>query len=454
MKIWNRVQSVLSGWPWSGKSAEAAPAGEADRNLLAANKNIRALLEDTGIPAAVRAELAEEFEQVEIISRKLKNDEIHIAAYGRVGVGKSSLLNALLGRHAFSTSALHGETRTEARAEWRSLQQGRVLLIDTPGIDEMDGQAREKLARSICQRADVILFLCEGDLTELEHAALRETATAGHAVLLVLNKSDRYDAAELQLLLARLRQRTAASLPADYVVAAASEPRGQKVITVEADGRQVESLRPRPADIAEVQRVLWELLERDGKSLAALNAAIFASALDEKVASRIVAARKAVAERVIRSYCLTKGLLVAVNPVPVADLLAAAGTDVAMVVHLGEIYGFHLSRREAARLLLTISAQLVALLGAYWSLNLISSALKTASAGLSTALTASAQGVLAWYATYLIGQMAQTWFAKGKSWGRDGPRAVARRILDALDRDSLVRIARDDIGNKLKAVSP
>jgi len=446
------VRLALLSWLSTKSSADQARASGADHHLLAANQNLKALLEDTTIPAAVRAELAEEFEQVEMISRKLKEEEIHIAVFGRVGVGKSSLLNALLGRHVFSTSPLHGETRAEAHAEWRLLHEGRVMLIDTPGIDELDGQEREKLAHNICQRADIILMVCEGDLTELEFTALREIATSGRAVLLVLNKADRYDSGEVRLLLERLRQRTAAWLPAACIVAAASEPRAETVITVHADGKQTEAQRPRPADVAELKKILWELLERDGKSLAALNASIFTSALDEKVARRIVAARRTVAERIIRSYCVTKGLLVAVNPVPVADLLAAAGTDVAMVIHLGEIYGFRLSRREAARLLLTISAQLVALTGAYWGLNLVSSALKTASAGLSTAITATAQGALAWYATYLIGQMAQTWFAKGKSWGSRGPRATARRILDSLDREFLVRTARQDMDDKLKAI--
>ena len=168
------------------------------------------------------------------------------------------------------------------------------------------------------------------------------------------------------------------------------------------------------------------------------------------MASRIVQARKTVAERIIRKYCLGKGLVVAVNPVPVTDLLAAAGGDIAMVIHLGEVYGFRLNRREASRLLLTISAQLAALMGAYWGMNLVSSALKTASAGLSVALTATAQGALAWYATYLTGQMAQTWFSRGKSWGRSGPRETARSILDSLDRDSLLQTARQDIMSRLK----
>ena len=114
----------------------------------------------------MRAELTEEFEEIERISDKLRSGEIHIAAFGRVGVGKSSLLNALLGRQQFTTSPLHGETRREDREEWTSLHEGRLILIDTPGIDELDGEERERLARRVSRRADVTLMLCEGDLVE------------------------------------------------------------------------------------------------------------------------------------------------------------------------------------------------------------------------------------------------------------------------------------------------
>ncbi len=270
--------------------------------------------------------------------------------------------------------------------------------------------------------------------------------------MLVLNKSDRYNGAELELLMGRLRERCAAFLSPDRVIAAAAEPRPEIVIQPNEDGTETEFRRPRDADISELKGELWDILEEKGKSLAAFNAAIFASELDEKVATRIVEARRSVAEKIIRNYCIGKGLLVAVNPVPIADLLAAAGTDVAMVIHLGDVYGFRLSRREASKLLLTISAQLLALMGAYWGMNLVSSALKTASAGLSIALTAAAQGALAWYATYVTGKMAETWFSKGKSWGANGPADTARLILASLDRDSLISTARTDISNRLKRI--
>jgi GTPase SAR1 family protein/uncharacterized protein (DUF697 family) len=398
----------------------------------------------------VRAELSTEFDEIESISNKLRAGEVHIAAFGRVGVGKSSLLNALIQRDAFSTSPLHGETQQEGHVVWRSLREGHVVLIDTPGIDELDGAAREELARRVSRRADVTLMLCEGDLTDFEFQALRELCTAQRTVLLVLNKADRYTAQELQALLQRLQQRCAGLLAPERIIAARAAPRPETVIRVDEHGRETETQRRRPPDTSLLKENLWALLDKEGHTLAALNAALFASELDEKVATRIVAARKSVAESIIRKYCVGKGLLVALNPVPVTDLLAAAGSDIAMVIHLGEVYGFRPSRREAAKLLLTISTQLVALMGAYWGMNLVTSALKTASAGLSTALTATAQGALAWYATYVTGRMAQSWFSRGKSWGSAGPRETARAILDSVDRDSIIQSARDDILERLK----
>lgn len=441
------MQSALQKWR-SPAASTKQPA--ADHHLLEAHRNIRELVSDSSIPASVRSELAEEFEEVEAISRKLRDSEIHIAAFGRVGVGKSSLLNALLQKDAFSTSPLHGETREESRATWRSHRDGNVVLVDTPGLDELDGQARTHLAQRISRRADVVLMVCDADLTRTEFESLKQLTDASRAVLLVLNKSDRYTEQETGLLLRRLRERCADLLAPERVLAASADPRPQAVIEAGPGGREIERQRIRPPDTDELKACLWSLVESDGQSLAALNAALFASELDEKIATRIVAARRSVAEKVIRKYCLAKGVVVAFNPVPVTDLLAAAGTDVAMVLHLGEIYGFRMTRREASKLLLTISAQLIALMGAYWGVNLVSSALKTVSAGLTTALTAASQGALAWYATYLTGKMAQTWFSRGKSWGNAGPRETARSILASMDREALLRAARDDIDSRLR----
>lgn len=431
--------SALPGWPWNRKKPAENSTIEQDasvRDLLRAHEHLDQMLQDTTVPAAVRAELSTEFEALQNLSDRISREEIHIAVFGRVGVGKSSLLNALLGKPAFATSPLHGETQTGQKSDWNTPEfkrDGQVVLIDTPGIDELGGTKREALAHEIASQSDIVIMVCEGDLVQKELQALTSLASRKRAVVLTLNKCDHYTTSERSLILERLAERTTGILNPEHIVAVSADPRtaGSK------------------ADISQLNTLLWNILDRQGKSLAALNAALFASDLDQKVASRIVEARSTVAQRIIRNYCISKGLVVAVNPVPVADLLAAAGSDVAMVIHLGEVYGFRLNRRESARLLITISAQMVALMGAYWGSNLLSSMLKTASAGLSTTLTAAAQGALAWYATLVTGRMAQTWFSRGKSWGSQGPRETARDILASLDRDEVLAQARDELAKKL-----
>ncbi len=427
------------------RSGKRASATLPDAHLLEANRNLRELLEDTSVPAAVRQALEPEFREVERLAEKLRREEIHLAVFGRVGTGKSSLCNALLGREVFSAGTLHGETRDAQAGAWEAFDAGHVVLFDTPGIDELDGEARERLAREVAGRSDVLLMVVEGDLTEIEHRALSEIAARHKPVLLVLNKADRYTSEEQASLLGRLEDRAAPLIGAGRVLSASADPRPETVVRVLPDGSEQESQRNRPADVHDLRERLWALLEAEGKTLAALNAALFASELDSQVARRVVEARRALAEQLIRRYCIGKGLAVAANPVPVADLLAAAGIDVAMVIHLGQLYGHSLSRREASRLLLTITAQLLALMGAYWGVNLVSSALKGVSVGMTTVVTGVAQGALAWYATLVTGKVAESWFARGKSWGPEGPRATVRGILDDLDRDSILRDARREI---------
>ena len=436
----------MQNLPW----LKRAKAKKPEQHLLNADQQIQSLLTDSGVPSAVRQELFQEFAEIEAISEKLQHGEIHIAAFGRVGTGKSSLLNALLGRNEFSTSALHGETQFQQRSQWNSVNSDHVVLIDTPGIDELDGESREEMARSVARISDIVLMVCEGDLTETEFSALRSLAERQRPLLLILNKSDRYAEAELNSLLAHLKQRCDGLVETDHVLATCADPRPEKVIRIDEAGNENPAERPRKPDITELKTRLWNILEKEGKALAALNAALFTSELDGRIASKIVKARKTVAENIINNYCIAKALAVAVNPVPVADLLAAAGTDVAMVVHLGKVYGFQLSRSEASKLLLTISAQMLLLMSAYWGVNMVSAAMKTISAGMSAALTAGAQGALAWYATYVTGHAAESWFAKGKSWGSAGPKETINEILASLDQDSILQSARTDIMTKLK----
>ncbi len=416
-----------------------------DSHLDQARDSLELLLQDQRLPPEARAELANDFSQVRAMLDKLEHGHIHIAVLGRVSVGKSSVLNALIGEQRFSTSALHGETKHNEMARWDEQESGSLFLIDTPGINEIDGEARERMAHEISQRSDLVLFVIDGDMTDSEHEALQQLTQEHRPLLLVLNKCDRYTAGQRSELRDSLLARLGQFINPENLVEVAADPPVRVVIAVDANGRETETERPAAPDITALKDRIWEILEAEGKILAALNASLFAGDLSDKVGARVLAARSQLGEKVIRSYSLVKGVAVAINPVPVADLLAAVAVDVSMIVHLSNVYGLPMTRSQSGTLIKAISGQLLLLMGTTWLVYLASSLLKAGSAGLSTVLTAGAQGAVAYYSTYVVGRAAEEYLAAGCSWGEGGPKQVIRNILDNIDRDSILTGARKDI---------
>ena len=423
----------------------------ADTHLDQARDSLELLLQDKRLPPEARAELADDFSQVQAMLDKLEHGHIHIAVLGRVSVGKSSVLNALIGEQRFSTSALHGETKQNEIAQWDEQESGSLFLIDTPGINEIDGEARERMAREVSQRSDLVLFVIDGDMTDSEYSALQGLAQEHRPLLLVLNKCDRYSAAQREDLRNSLLSRLEQIIAPENLVEVAADPAPRIVITVDAEGREIESERPSPPVVTDLKDRIWEILEAEGKTLAALNASLFAGDLSDKVGARVLATRRQLGEKVIRNYSLVKGIAVAINPVPIADLVSAVAVDVSMVAHLSEVYGLPMTRSQSGTLIKAISGQLLLLMGTTWLVHLASSLLKAGSAGLSTVLTAGAQGAVAYYSTYVVGRAAEDYLAAGCSWGEDGPKQVIRNILDSIDRDSMLASARKDILARIRS---
>jgi GTP-binding protein Era len=445
-----RVFDKLPGWPWiSTKTESDTVADGGDEHLNLARESLKELINDGRLPAGIRESLAHDYEAVQGMLDKLQHGHLHIAAFGRVSTGKSSLLNALIGEQKFSVSPLHGETKHSSMQPWTEEQAGGVFLIDTPGLDEAGGEDRESLARDVARRSDLVIFVLDGDITDSELQALRKLLEQGRPVVVALNKSDLYTGDEIQSLLQSVRSKTENLVDADDVIAVAAQPRPQQVVGVDEAGTETLSQRMREADIDTLRVRLWDIFEREGKTLAALNASLFAAELSDQVGIRILNARREIGDKLVRTYCVAKGIAVAFNPVPVADLFAAAFVDAGMVMHLSKVYDLPLSRREAGSLVSVIVAEAAALMGTVWALHFVSSALKVGTAGLSTIVTAGAQGAIAYYSTYVVGQIAAEYLSKGKSWGEGGPKQVVQEILDSLDRDTVLRQAKKEIQQRL-----
>ena len=437
-------------WPWTRSKAETeTDADGGTDHLTLARESLRDLINDARLPDGVRESLAHDYDAVEGMLDKLEHGHLHLAVFGRVSTGKSSLLNALIGEDAFTVSPLHGETRHSSMQAWNEVEAGGVFLIDTPGLDEAGGEDREAMAREVAGRSDLVIFVLDSDITDTELQALRTLLAQGRPVIVALNKSDLFTADENAALLQSIRDKIDGIVAAEQIIAVAAQPRPQTIVAVADDGTESETARQRQPDVGKLRLRLWEILDAEGKTLAALNASLFASDLSDQVGRRILAARRELGDKLVRTYCVGKGIAVAFNPIPVADLFAAAFIDVGMVVHLSRVYDLPLSQKEAGSLVKVIVAESAALMGTVWALHFVSSALKVGTAGLSTIVTAGAQGAIAYYSTYVVGQVAARYLGEGKSWGEGGPKHVVKQILDTLDRDTVLQDARREIHARL-----
>jgi small GTP-binding protein len=417
--------------------------------------------------------MAEELKQLRDLSKKLDENTIEIAAFGMVSRGKSSVLNALLGRDVFEVGATHGTTVNRSAQRWEqddgqrsSLVQARLVLVDTPGIDEVGGEVRETLAREVARQADLILFIISGDMQRREVLALSELRTHQKPIILVFNQIDRYPEADREQIHAKLEDERVRGLihPEDIVLTAA-RPDPVRIKIQEPDGTS-KLIWERPApSIEPLKARILDVLEREGKALVALNTLLLAGDLHEEIVSRKVRIRDEAANRLIWNFSLAKGAAVGLNPIPVADLAGGVAVDVGMIVSLSKIYGIPLTRTSAMKLMRDMSFALGAMGLVQLATRLAASGVRAAMAGLTimtgglagplTALGYGAIGLTqagaAATTSYVIGHGAKTYLRQGCQWGPKGIKTVIQHLVVQAKTDSVIERLREDLKKRLKS---
>ncbi|PKN35280.1 MAG: [FeFe] hydrogenase H-cluster maturation GTPase HydF [Deltaproteobacteria bacterium HGW-Deltaproteobacteria-19] len=122
-----------------------------------------------------------------------KGNRLHVALFGRTNVGKSSLLNYLLGQEVAITSPVAGTTTDVVEKAAELLPLGPVLFLDTAGLDDITELSAKRLekTRRILDRADAILLVTEAEAwTDFEDNLLGEAKAHKIPVIPVVNKTD------------------------------------------------------------------------------------------------------------------------------------------------------------------------------------------------------------------------------------------------------------------------
>jgi uncharacterized protein len=396
---------------------------------------------------------------------KLEQSTYSIAVFGMVSRGKSAILNALIGKDILETGPLNGVTKLPRSIRWSPDGVVQIDLIDTPGLDEIDGETRGAMAGEVVRQVDLILFIIAGDITQLEYQSLCELRQAQKPLLLVFNKADLYPERERQTIYQQLQGLSMTEdggngellqklLSADEVVMVSADPAAIKVRVEYPDGTmKYEWEQPAP-EIAPLQQKIQELLASEGRSLLAINALVQARSAEANLAKSTLVDLKSEANALVWQFAQYKAIAVAANPVAIFDVLGGLFFDVLLIRSLAKLYNLPMTKYEISKLLGGLLFSGGSLLLAEVATSIIFGVGKTASlvgfsltlAALPAYLAAAAiQGSIAGYGAYSVGKATQVYLEAGCTWGELGANTVMQEILDRVDDATIISRLRDEL---------
>ena len=197
-------------------------------------------------------------------SGKYLKNGINVALVGRANVGKSSVLNALLGEERAIVTDIEGTTRDNITESF--FHKGvKINLIDTAGIrktnDIVEKLGIQRSLNSI-NEADIILFIHDGSQKENSEDKEIENSLSGKTVINVVNKTDRprlIEKLENEIEISALEEKNISKLK-DKIV--------NEVITKEISSSSLVLTNERHLQILEdCDKIIMEIFEMQNTSL-------------------------------------------------------------------------------------------------------------------------------------------------------------------------------------------
>lgn len=372
-------------------------------------------------------------ERSQEIEAQLARGDLTVVVFGTGSAGKTSLVNAVLGRIAGQVGASMGTTQVfqAYKLRLKGLQRT-IQLIDTPGILEVgvQGSERETQARRLATEAVMLLFVVDGDLRQSEYQLLRSLLDMGKRVLIVLNKTDLYPPDDREALLQRLYEYGQDRLSPDDVVAIAANPTPVQLDTGE-------TVQPEP-NIVPLLRRMATILRTEGEDLIADNILLQSQRLTEETRRILTEQRRRQAEKVVDRFQWVGAGILAVTPLPGVDLLAAAAVNAQMVVELGKIYGCDLDLESGKELAVSLAKTMIGLGVLKGAIEIFSLALQT-NAG-TFVIGRAIQGITTAYLTRIAGKSFIEYFENDQDWGDGGMSEVVQEQFQLNRRDEFIRL--------------
>ena len=122
------------------------------------------------------------------------SDRVHIGFFGRRNAGKSSIVNAVTGQNLSVVSDVLGTTTDPVYKAMELLPMGPVMIIDTPGIDDVGelGKLRIEKTEQVLNKIDVAVLVVDASIgiSKEDEELISEFKNRKIKYIVAFNKSD------------------------------------------------------------------------------------------------------------------------------------------------------------------------------------------------------------------------------------------------------------------------
>jgi small GTP-binding protein len=290
-------------WRW------LRPAKKTSRKSSTRPVSSESLQDDLLHSAQEGVDVTEALAEIQEQRRRKQDTEVHIAVFGEVSTGKSSLVNALLPQANVESDPRAGTTVDIRHYRWAAESGDVILITDLPGFNlEADSATLEE-----ARRAHLVVFLCDADLTRSQAEQFKALKTLGKPMLMAVNKMDRYNESEAATVLAQISEKS--GLPAEDIVSIQTGGR-QEVVRLLSDGSEQTETRSRPSDVGQLKKAIQRHLDENLELMEALRDTAVLLLASEKLTAAKDQHRESQAQELVSKYSrrAVVGAMAAVAP--------------------------------------------------------------------------------------------------------------------------------------------
>lgn len=328
-------------------------------NLDFENKEVSqdSILEELDHAEEVGMETSNLRREIEHLQERKTTGKIYVALFGNVSTGKSSIIKAVLPDAELDINVRGGSTQDIKEYTWKSSSGDQLVLTDLPGRNEADGSL-DAMAQDEAIRAQLVIYVTDSDLSRSQFEDIKQLQSYGKPMIVALNKSDRFNDEEKQLIQDRFAEHftveNTQSIKQVFVQSGGEE----EILKIYSDGREENVIRERKADVSALAEAMQDEIDAQSDVLESLRDASVFVLVKQKLDVAKDEFRHDKAEAIIKSSTRKAvfGALAAVSPG--SDLVIQGVLGTQMVKGLCALYNIPVRQLDIDKLLDFSSGQM------------------------------------------------------------------------------------------------